>query len=74
LEEYDHGNQQNPPFSKLHIQLLKEFEDSKTFTNFITPLLLKRGTEQPCINIRLYTAKYNSSQLKYVGGHADSKS
>jgi hypothetical protein len=23
LDEYDHGNKQNPPFSKLHIELLE---------------------------------------------------
>jgi len=32
LDEYDHRNQQNPPFSKLHIELLKQFGGSRTFT------------------------------------------
>jgi len=31
----------DPPFSKLHIELLEEFEGSKTFTDFIEPLLSK---------------------------------
>ena len=30
-------NQQNPPFSKLHIELLEQFESSRTFTKFIAP-------------------------------------
>jgi len=47
LDEYDHGNQQNPPFPKLHIELLKQFEGSRTFTNFIEPLLPRNRTEQP---------------------------
>jgi hypothetical protein len=46
LDEFDHGNQQNLPFPKLHIELLKQFEGSRTFTSFIEPLLPKR-TEQP---------------------------
>ena len=41
LDEYDHRNQQNPPFSKLHIELLEQFEGSITFTIFIEPLLKK---------------------------------
>ena len=34
LDEYDLRNQQNPPFSKSHIELLEQFEGSRTFTNF----------------------------------------
>ena len=49
LDEYDHGNQQYPPFSKLHIELLEQLEGSRTFTNFIEPLLPKNRTEQPCL-------------------------
>jgi len=45
LDEYDLRNQQNPPFSKLHIE---QFESSRTFMNFIKPLLPKNRTEQPC--------------------------
>jgi hypothetical protein len=41
LDEYDLRNQQNLPFSKLHIELLEQFEDSRTLTNFIEPLLPK---------------------------------
>jgi len=47
LDEYDHRNQQNPPFSKLHIELLKQFDGSRTFSNFIEFLLPKSRTEQP---------------------------
>jgi hypothetical protein len=47
MDECDHRNQQNPPFLKLHIELLKQFEGSKTFTNLIGPLLPKKTTEQP---------------------------
>jgi len=43
----EHGNQKNPPFLKLHIELLKQFEDSRTLSNFIEPLLSKNRTEQP---------------------------
>ena len=32
LDEYDHGYQQNPPFLRLHIELLEHFKGSKTFT------------------------------------------
>jgi len=28
-----HGKQQNPPFSKLHTELLEQFEGFGTFTN-----------------------------------------
>jgi len=42
----DYRNQQNAPFSKLHIKLLKQFEGSRTSTNFIEPLLPKNRTEQ----------------------------
>ena len=41
--------QQNPPFSKLHIELLKQFESSRAFTNFIKTLLPKKRTEQPWV-------------------------
>jgi len=44
---YDHGNQQNPPFPKLHIELREQFEGSRTFTDCIEPLLPKKRTEQP---------------------------
>jgi hypothetical protein len=47
LDEQDHGNQQNPPFSKLQIEQLEQFEGSRTFTNFIEPILPKNRTEQP---------------------------
>jgi hypothetical protein len=47
LDEYDLRNQQNPPFSKLHIELLEQFEGSRTFTNFTEFLLSKNRTEQP---------------------------
>jgi len=43
LDEYDHRNQQNPPFSKLHIELIEQFEGSRTFTNFIEPSLPKNS-------------------------------
>ena len=48
LDECDHRNQQNPPYSKLHIELLEQFEGSRTSTNFIEPLLPNKRTEQPC--------------------------
>ena len=32
---------------KLHIELLEQFEGSRTFTNFIEPLLSQNRTEQP---------------------------
>jgi hypothetical protein len=41
LDEYDHANQQNPPFPKLHIELLEQFEGSRTFTKFINPCFQK---------------------------------
>ena len=47
LDKRDHGNQQNPPFSKLQIEQLEQFEGSRTFTNFIEPILPKNRTEQP---------------------------
>jgi hypothetical protein len=47
LDEYDHRYQQTPPFSKLHIKLLEQFESSRAFTNFIEPWLPKNRTEQP---------------------------
>ena len=47
LDEYDFRNQQNPPFLTLHIELLEQFEGSRTFTNFIEPLLPKNRTGQP---------------------------
>jgi len=50
LDEWDHGNKQNFPFPKLHIELLEHFEGSRTFTNFIEPLLPKYWTEQTCIS------------------------
>ena len=56
---FDHGNQQNPPSSKLHIELLKQFEGSKTFTNCIKPLLPKKRIEQPGLII-LYYVYYRS--------------
>jgi len=37
LDEYDDGSQQNPPFPKLHIQLLEQFEGSRTFTTLSNP-------------------------------------
>jgi hypothetical protein len=48
-----------PPFSKLHIELLELFEGSRTFTNFIEPLLPKNRTEQPWLvpNIPLELTK-----------------
>jgi hypothetical protein len=46
LEEYDHRDQQNPPFSKLHIELLEQLEGSTILTDFIEPLLQKQ-IEQP---------------------------
>jgi len=49
LDKYDFRNQQNPPFSKLHIELLEQFKGSRTFTNFIEPLLSKNRIKQPCI-------------------------
>jgi hypothetical protein len=48
LSSSEHGNQQNPPLLKSHIELLKQFKGSRTFTNFIEPLLPKKRTEQPC--------------------------
>lgn len=42
LDVYDLGNQQNPPFPKLYINLFEQFEGSKTFTNFIEFLLPKK--------------------------------
>jgi hypothetical protein len=47
LVEYDLRNQRNPPFSKLHIELLKQFEGSRTFTDFIEPLLPKNELNNP---------------------------
>ena len=41
------GTSKYPPFSKLHIELLEQFECSRTFTNFIKPLLPKNRTERP---------------------------
>jgi len=31
----------------LHVKLLEQFEESRTFMNFIEPLLPKKRTEQP---------------------------
>jgi len=53
LDEYDHRNQQSPPFLKLHIELLQQFEGSRTFTNIIEPLLPKKRTEQPWLHLYL---------------------
>jgi len=39
LDVYDLRNQQDLPFSILHVELLEPFEGSRTFTNFIEPLL-----------------------------------
>jgi len=47
LDEYEHRNQQTPPFSKLHIELLEQFEGSRTFTNLTKPLLPINRIEQP---------------------------
>jgi hypothetical protein len=47
LDKYDLGNQQDSPFPKLHIELLEQFEGSRSFTNFFEPLLTKNRTEQP---------------------------
>ena len=47
MDVYDHGNQQNPSFSKLHIELLEQFEGSRTFTNFIESLLPKNKLNNP---------------------------
>jgi hypothetical protein len=33
LDKRDHGNQQNPPFSKLHIKLLELFKGSRSLSN-----------------------------------------
>ena len=44
LDKYDHRNQQIPPFSRSQIELLEQCEGSRTFTNFIKPLLLKHRT------------------------------
>jgi hypothetical protein len=41
LDEYNHRNQEDPPFPKLHIELLEQFKGFSTFTNFIEPLLPK---------------------------------
>jgi hypothetical protein len=63
LDEYDHGNKQNPPFSKLHIE---QFEGSRTFTNFIEPLLPKSRTEQPCFQPHPYSPQsYGLSFIKF---------
>jgi hypothetical protein len=56
LDEYDHRNQPISPFSKLHIELLEQFEGSITFTNFIEPLLPKNRTEQPWRKYQLQTS------------------
>jgi len=42
--------------SKLHIELLKQFKNSRTFTNFIKPLLPKYRTEQflVCMYVCIY--------------------
>ena len=50
MDKYDLKNQQNAPFSKLHIELLKQIEGSSTFTNFIKPMLPKNRTKQPWYN------------------------
>jgi hypothetical protein len=43
----EHANQQNHPSSKLHIELLEQFEGSRTLLDFIEPLLPKKRAEQP---------------------------
>ena len=50
------GTSKYPPFSKLHIELLEQFEGSITFTNFIEPLLPKNRTEQPWRKYQLQTS------------------
>ena len=42
-------------FPKLHVEPFKQFEDSRTFTKFIEPLLPKKRTEKPCIRCGVYT-------------------
>ena len=51
MDECDYRRQINPPLSKLHVKLLKQFEDSGPLTNFIEPLLPQKGqTEQPFVS------------------------
>ena len=59
LSSSEHGNQQNPPLLKSHIELLKQFKGSRTFTNFIEPLLPKNRNEQPCVHVKVM---YGSGQ------------
>jgi len=37
LDKYDHRNQKNPPFSKLHIELLKQFENFHELYQTLAP-------------------------------------
>jgi hypothetical protein len=62
LDEYDHRKQRDPPFSKLHIEVLEQFEGSRTFANFIEPLLPKSRTEQPC---ELHTQNPDVEAIKW---------
>ena len=53
LDEHDHRNQQTPPFLTLHIKLLKQFKDSRTFTDFTEPLLPKNELHNPACAIAM---------------------
>ena len=43
LDEYDDGNQRNPPFPKLHIELLEQFEGSRIFHELYRTLAPKKS-------------------------------
>jgi len=42
MDKHDRRNQHKSPFSRLHIKLLGQFVGSRTFTDFIEPLLSKK--------------------------------
>jgi len=47
------GKSPRARFPKLHIETFEQFEGSRTFTNFIEPLLPKKRTEPPCTRVYL---------------------
>ena len=58
LDEHDHRNQQTPPSSTLHIELLEQFEGSKTSKTFIYPCSQKIELSNP--------GEYTSDVRKHI--------
>jgi hypothetical protein len=63
LDEYENRNQQCPPFSKLHIELLEQFESSRTYTSFNEPFFPNLPIEQPCFLESRDLAKDNCTRI-----------